>query len=489
MVNCCARRPMRLFGIAVLVLACGGRPGAAAPADGSANAPSGIAQFPSLLSGYPVRPPWKVAGVDYYVGTPTGAALTDPATASMPGVSVDRSAHSITVSGSNVTLSGYDFGLSGGWQVNVTGGANNVTIQNSRFQVGLNNLMPIQAYYGGTINVLNNAFDGGASSGSSVNAMVFAGGGARVEYNRFTNFPNDGIDITRDGNFTIRFNVFDTMGAGDFHTDAVQTYFSAITSLSIEYNTMYQPPSMSNDGINAFVRIGDQKGNVVHDPVAAHNTIIMASTHATTANVFQWQGQDGAGTLVNPVIYDNFVDPTGVQYSITAPMLHDPTGVLNPVTYDNVDLTTGKRLLFGPWNSRSSGIPAKPPAAPKIAGGRVTDLRAVELTGTAAAGVTVNVFDQGKPLGAVGAGRDGTWSYMTKQLAAGDHAFAARTTDPLSNSSALSEIRCLTIVVSEPDFSDRRGGPSLAPSPGAVGRVSASGNGSPTGTRCAGDPD
>jgi len=33
-----------------------------------------------LLSGYVVRPPWKVAGVDYAVGVPAGTALADPTT-------------------------------------------------------------------------------------------------------------------------------------------------------------------------------------------------------------------------------------------------------------------------------------------------------------------------------------------------------------------------------------------------------------------------
>lgn len=36
--------------------------------DGFANAKPGTAQFPTLLSGYAHRPPWKVAGVDYAVG-------------------------------------------------------------------------------------------------------------------------------------------------------------------------------------------------------------------------------------------------------------------------------------------------------------------------------------------------------------------------------------------------------------------------------------
>ncbi|QPF86525.1 hypothetical protein IC762_09680 [Bradyrhizobium genosp. L] len=430
--------------------------------DGSANAPAGVAQFSSILNGYAVRPDWKVAGVDYYVGTPSGTALKDPATISMAGVSVDKSNHIVTVSNSNVTLNGYDFGLSGGWQVNVVNNANNVTIENSSFKVGANNLMPIQAYYGGTINVLNNTFDGGASGGSSVNAMVFTGnGGATIEYNRFTNFPDDGVDITHDGNYVVQYNVFDSMGAGSFHTDAIQTYFSAVSSLSIQYNTMYEPPSMSNGGMNSFVRIGDQQGNVVHNPVAAYNTVIMASTNAETANVFQWD-QGGAGTLVNPSIHDNFIDPKGVMYAVVSPTLQNASGIINPVTYNNVDLTTGKPLLSGLYNNNTSGVPTKAPAAPAITGESALSATQVKLSGTAAAGTTVDIYDQGSLLGSVKAGTTGSWTFSTPQLTSGDHSFTARATDSYANSSAASAAFLLSVTGSGPTTPTGPGTPTIA---------------------------
>jgi hypothetical protein len=412
--------------------------------DGSANAPSGTPQLSNILSGYAARPGWNVAGVDYHVGTPSGTALKDPSSISMAGVSVDKSAHIVTVSNSNVTLDGYDFGLGGGWQVDIVNNANNITIENSHFQVGANNLMPIQAYYGGTTKVLNNTFDGGASAGSTVNAMVFAGnGGATIEYNRFTNFPNDGVDITHDGNYVVQFNVFDTMGAGDFHTDAIQTYFSAVSSLSVQYNTMYEPPGMSNGGINSFMRIGDEQGNVVHDPVAAYNTIILASTKAQTANIFQWDS-GGTATLLNPQIHDNFIDPTGALYAIVSPAIQNTNGIVNPVTYNNMDLKTGKQLLSGPYNSVSSGVPGSAPAAPVITGETAVNGTQVKLTGTAAAGTTIDIYDQGALLGVVSTSSGGAWSFTTPQLNTGDHSFTARATDSMANSSAPSKAMGVT---------------------------------------------
>ncbi|MBB4382509.1 hypothetical protein, partial [Bradyrhizobium sp. SBR1B] len=78
------------------------------PGDGLANAPANTPQLPNLLSGYSVRPTWNVAGVDYAVGYASGTILKTPSTISMAGVSVDSANHIINVSGSNVTLSGYD---------------------------------------------------------------------------------------------------------------------------------------------------------------------------------------------------------------------------------------------------------------------------------------------------------------------------------------------------------------------------------------------
>ena len=58
--------------------------------DGSANAPAGTPQLPTLFSGETVRPTWMVAGVDYAVGIPTGTVLKDWQSLSGPGISNKR---------------------------------------------------------------------------------------------------------------------------------------------------------------------------------------------------------------------------------------------------------------------------------------------------------------------------------------------------------------------------------------------------------------
>ena len=68
-------------------------------ADGAVNAPSGSAQYSRGLSGDRVRPPWKVAGFDYYVGIPDGTVLVSPTSISDPNV---------TISGNAVVCGGKD---------------------------------------------------------------------------------------------------------------------------------------------------------------------------------------------------------------------------------------------------------------------------------------------------------------------------------------------------------------------------------------------
>jgi hypothetical protein len=49
-------------------------------------------QHPTLLSRYVKRPPWKVAGVDYALGVPSTAKLTDWQLLSGPGITVNTTA-------------------------------------------------------------------------------------------------------------------------------------------------------------------------------------------------------------------------------------------------------------------------------------------------------------------------------------------------------------------------------------------------------------
>src|SRR6185437_13194389 len=87
----------------------------------SSNGGAAAAQLAGLFSGYAVRPPWQVAGVDYAVGVPAGTALKDPAMSGNlpPGVTLDAVNHVVNIHGNDVTLNGFDFASHGGWTVNI----------------------------------------------------------------------------------------------------------------------------------------------------------------------------------------------------------------------------------------------------------------------------------------------------------------------------------------------------------------------------------
>ena len=203
------------------------------------------------------------------------------------------------MNGPNVTLNGYDFSLDGGWQVDLTNtDATNVTIENCNFKVGSNNLVPIAATYGGFLTVLDCTFDCGGSSGATDAYAIQVGTGALIEYNRFTDMPQDGIGISPGspaGNYTIKYNLFDSLGWNSVsHNEDILVFGSSPTSLVVDFNTWYQPTGDGLATTNSFIRIGDEgAGNTVNNPTIAYNTIVLPGS-GQTANVFDLSASSGA---------------------------------------------------------------------------------------------------------------------------------------------------------------------------------------------------
>lgn len=230
--------------------------------DGSTNAPAGTSQQPNLLSGYSVRPSWNVAGVDYYVGVPAGTVLNNPETISMAGVSVDSTNHTVTITGNNVTLGGYDFSLNGGWQVYVAG--NNDTIENCNFTVGSNGQTPISVGVNGSTasntTIEYNTINGNqASNGIGFGLIECNGTGTTtIEYNSITNAYSENMVIGNNtsaaANYVIQYNLIENAGYGfaaGAHGDWIQQYNApgdVINSLQINYNTFVQTVAPGGGG-------------------------------------------------------------------------------------------------------------------------------------------------------------------------------------------------------------------------------------------------
>jgi hypothetical protein len=158
----------------------------------------GVAQRPNLLSGYTARPPWEVAGVDYAVGVPAGQILSDWWTISIPGVTVNKSARIVTVTGNNVTLDSIDFSLHSGATVYING-ASNTRITNSNFAfTGSGPTRPMIDAVNGAQNIYvgHNTMDGnGPNSNPTPGTAISLRGsqGLTVEYNWIKNLAEDVI--------------------------------------------------------------------------------------------------------------------------------------------------------------------------------------------------------------------------------------------------------------------------------------------------------
>ena len=223
--------------------------------DGSQNAPAGTPQLPNLLSAYNVRPPWKVAGVDYAVGYPAGQTLkdptTDPALLSNPNISVDTVNHLIRIGGDNVVLNGYDFTLHGGYGIYVSSGTGTL-VENS-------NVSYIQAM-GASSNLTAQycIFDG--TNTPSDLAMIFnvGTGSLNVSYNWFKNVPVNVINENTSGSLSLKYNLIENPAAA--YTEFVNATYN---SISIDFNTTYQAlTSPTPPRVFAFMRTAAGRSRV-----------------------------------------------------------------------------------------------------------------------------------------------------------------------------------------------------------------------------------
>jgi T5SS/PEP-CTERM-associated repeat protein len=247
-------------------------------ADGSAGAPAGTPQLPNLLSGYPVRPPWEVAGVDYAVGVPSGTVLKDPATISMAGVNLDVKNAVAFVTGNNVTLNGYDFSLNGGWDVYVTG--TNDVIENSFFKVGTANQQPIGAGISASnLTIIDNTIDGSGlgvmNDPQAVASLITdAGTGLTVEYNWLENAPQHDVEFAG-GQLRDEYNLIQNVGYyNGGHVNYIQFDGGVAIDPIVAFNTFYNPPHQGQPGAGEGVQIEAQLGSVILGAQVENNTII-----------------------------------------------------------------------------------------------------------------------------------------------------------------------------------------------------------------------
>lgn len=185
--------------------------------DSHSNAPAGRPQFPNLLTVYAVRSPWRVAGVDYAVGIPTGTTLQDWQTISMSGVSI--SGNNLNVTGNNVALNGIDFRCMAA-RISSSMGPND-TIENSNLLYGAalasaSDFTFVNAVSGSSnLTIKNCVVDGNGSAlgsaarGQSTEISISSGftGTVTLECDLFQNFAQHLIEFNANAALVDNYNV------------------------------------------------------------------------------------------------------------------------------------------------------------------------------------------------------------------------------------------------------------------------------------------
>ena len=401
--------------------------------DGSANAPGGVPQLPTLLNGYASRPLWNVAGVDYAVGVNAGTVLKIPSAANLPqGATLYNGA--IYVDGNNVTLNGYNLsGLTVMINADATG---TVTISNcASSTTGI-----IRSTTDATANLVVEycTLDGGGPAASTDFATIQTWCPTTVEY-CFIGNSGQGIHVSG-ADFTAQYNVLEGFAfSAAQHANAIYISGSNDPSVSttIAYNTIYSEvtsgPPNGPIGIGAAIAFFDDGGSFYNSQVS-NNTVISASSHAASYLIGYYVTSPSFAT--GGTVSDNFLASVngwgGPNSGAFGAFYNGSPGLVQATVTNNIDMANGNVIT-----GTNSEVPGTSSGVPSIllfstdsgtVGDGVTNDNTLTLTGTAVANSTVKVFDGATLLGTAMAGSNGAWSYTTGTLANGSHSFTATDT-------------------------------------------------------------
>lgn len=343
--------------------------------DGCGGAPAGSANFSTILSSYTKRPPWNVAAVDYRVGIPSTTVLQDVTTATLPtGASYNSSTNTVTVSGNNVTLNGYDFSLHNGTLLTVTGA--NDTIENSYFALG-SNQCPTAGSCTGTMiqftsassnpTMLNNEVNGNdIATTLQAGAMVTiaSSGTATMHYNYFHDSGEDAVDVQASSSTQIdkfEYNAWYKTGVNTAHQDTIQWYNTTIGSgSSVGFNTVYQTVPQPGGGNGMLVPLSEGSSSTMTG-LDEHNNTIITTSGCNNCNWAVGFYDDLSGTSDHVSVRDNFVDPTGINLWTGSPWFANcktsscgSALAIPMIEHDLTDMTSGSSIAVPSSTSQTS---------------------------------------------------------------------------------------------------------------------------------------
>jgi len=337
--------------------------------DGSANAPTGISPtglgipFPNLLSGYVIRAPWKVVGVDYRAGIQGGVVLKDPATLPTSG-SPRRSGNSIILDADNSVLDGYD--CSQPWSVSIQGSARNCVVRNCKFYLtssnasnmvmvsttGTGSVVEYCEFYGNYFYTVESGFIGFDGPAAGI-------GGGTVRYCYMERSGSDFIDTFRFNTapYVIKYNVIhNSSRGGGVHGDWLQSMGGGVGAtyldFIIDFNLCFNIASMSDiagpwgaantqpaGGTRGILPAGESGYNATMNGAisVSKNTFI---AYGPTGTVQQFvsgcnSAYVGIGPNYSQTVNYNYCDPSGISSWLeqaTVPGMQPPVGNRNMLT-------------------------------------------------------------------------------------------------------------------------------------------------------------
>jgi hypothetical protein len=244
--------------------------------DGSANASAGKPQLPDLFGGASVRPPWRVAGVDYHVGVPEGMTLQAPTAANLPAGASIRG-RVVTVSQNDVTLNGFDFSGGGGYGIYIDSGVSGTRITNNLFVDSLATAPPAVVVGPGASNTYiayNTINGGGAGGNASYGETIYnQGTGLTIEYNFIEDVPQHFV-TTSGGSLLYAFNL---MRNGAMAPGAHLNFLQFTGSHDnpgplVAFNTLVQAETLGGAG-EGFQTYNNGSGAITN-ALVSHNTMM-----------------------------------------------------------------------------------------------------------------------------------------------------------------------------------------------------------------------
>lgn len=363
------------------------------PNDGCSGAPSGTAQLgtgqtnalfgcstasctPSVnfaphSSPYTVRPQWNVAGVDYYVGVPSGTVLKDPTGASLPScASYSSGSKTVTINSTNCTLDSFNFCQHASTTINQTPSspdgisvlinASGATVENSYFcrANSSNGDTDIDVEAGGAT-ILSNEHNGlntGTVMGPDVANDdrawgVFANsvpGGVVFKYNYVHNLDaavamwgSNGTDPYTAGNsMTVEYNLFLNYGLNNTGNHAEDVKFCGTgtwSGIANQYNTYVAETNAMYNIVHTFTSLTAEQN--MQDLGCGSG--IVTSSNTSTNNVIINEGTGGFGT-----------GPAGFNMYFGG---NSAGGRSNVVTNNYLDCSGGAGCFYNGWPNNQFG--------------------------------------------------------------------------------------------------------------------------------------